>query len=64
MSGPTRKKKPPRPQINVRGEPILWAAAQEMAKLEGLDFAEWVRRAVRVRMGWREVLDFPTEGPQ
>lgn len=37
----------------VTGPAILFAAAEEMAKREGVSSAEWWRRAARERLGQR-----------
>lgn len=43
--------------VLVRGPALLVAAAQLAAEKEGIALSEWWRRAARVRLGWREVLD-------
>lgn len=47
----------------VRGPAILLAAVDKAAELEGCSNSEWWRRAARLRLGWREVLEMP-EGPR
>lgn len=38
----------------VEAPALLWAAVGEMARREGVSVAEWVRRAMRLRLGWSE----------
>lgn len=37
----------------VEAPALLWAAVGEMARREEVSTAEWVRRAMRLRLGWR-----------
>jgi hypothetical protein len=46
----------------VTGPALLLAAVRVAAEREGIDATEWWRRAARVRLGWREVLDDPATG--
>lgn len=41
----------------------LWAAVIVAALAEDVSVAEWVRRAMRLRLGWREVLSEPGATP-
>ncbi len=43
--------------VLVTGPVVLLLAAAHRAKEEGITVREWWRRAARVRLGWREVLD-------
>lgn len=36
----------------IEAPAVLWAAVGEMARREGVSVAEWVRRAMRLRLGW------------
>lgn len=35
---------------------LLAGVAEEVARREGISRAEWIRRAMRVRLGWSEVV--------
>jgi hypothetical protein len=41
-------------KVLIPGPALLWAAAAVEAQREGVSRAEYVRRAVRARLGWRE----------
>jgi len=43
--------------VLVTGPALLLAAVAHDAAREGITVREWWRRAARVRLGWREVLD-------
>lgn len=44
-------------QVLVKCPAVLKAIVEESAKAEGISAAEWWRRAARLRLGWREVLE-------
>ena len=39
----------------LTGPAVLLGAGRIAADREGVSFTEWVRRAIRVRLGWHEV---------
>lgn len=41
----------------VRGPELLFLATRHDAETQGVTLAEWIRRAMRVRLGWHEVVD-------
>jgi hypothetical protein len=43
--------------VLVTGPESLLASVRAAAEREGVPVREWWRRAARVRLGWREVLD-------
>lgn len=44
-------------RIELSGPALLFGAARVSAEREGVTLSEWLRRAVRVRLGWHVVLD-------
>ena len=47
--------------VLVRGPLLLLEAVKAAAAKEGIDAAEYWRRAARVRLGWREVVEPPSK---